>query len=159
MRNNNWAKTILCVHKYLERITDGIDNLVEREAMNSYYYSSTRENGVSKVANKIIELIERKKKLINIKVLTEKCLEDIEPIQAQILIGKYINEEPCQMLASRLNIPERTFFRKLLQGEDSFTKALGRYGFSEERMFSYLKDEKWIFDVYENFENEERESA
>lgn len=159
MKNNNWTKTILYVHKYLERITEGIDKLVEREAMNSYYYSSTRENDVTKVANKIIELTERKKKLINIKVLTEKCLGDIDNLQARILIGRYINEEPCEMLSSRLNLTERTFFRKLAQSEESFSKALSRYGFNEEKMYTYLKDEKWIFDVYENFLNEEERAS
>lgn len=160
MKNNNWAKTILYVHKYLERITEGIDKLVEREAMNSYYYNSTRENDITKVANKIIELTERKKKLINIKVLTENCLENIDNLQARILIARYINEEPCESIASRLNLPERTFFRKLLQSEESFSKALCRYGYNEEKMYAYLKDERWIFDVYENFSNEEeRESA
>ncbi len=159
MKNNNWAKTILYVHKYLERITEGVDKLVEREAMNSYYFSSTRENDVTKVANKIIELTERKKRLINLKVLTENCLKDIDNLQARILIGKYINEEPCDVLAQRLNLAERTFFRRLGQAEESFSKALCRYGFSDEKMSSYLKGENWILDVYENFMGEEKQLA
>ncbi len=159
MKNNNWAKTILYVHKYLERITEGIDKLVEREAMNSYYFSSTRENDVAKVANKIIELTERKKRLINIKVLTENCLKSIDNLQARILIGKYINEEPCEILAQRLNLAERTFFRKLKEAEESFSKALCRYGFNDEKISSYLKGESWIIDVYENFLDEGKELA
>lgn len=159
MKNNNWGKTILYVHKYLERITDGIDKLVEREAMNSYYYSSTQENDVTKVANKIIELTERKKRLINLKILTEKCLKEIDKVQACILIGKYINEESCENLIARFDMPERTFFRKLSQAEESFSKALTRYGFNEAKMREYLKGENWIFDVYENFLEDESMSA
>lgn len=155
MKNYNWAKTILYVHRYLERITDGIDKLVEREAINSYYYNSMRENDVTKVANKIIELTERKKRLINLRVLTNTCLKSILPIYSQILIGRYINEENCTSLASRLGLKERTFFRRLSLAEESFTKALAREGYDENSMGEFLKGERWIFDVYENFlENE-----
>ena len=159
MKNNTWAKTILYVHKYLERITEGIDKLVEREAMNSYYYNSTRDNDVAKVANRIIELTERKKRLINLKVLIEKGLKDISSVQSQILIARYINQQPCESIAERFEMPMRTFFRRLAQSEDSFSNTLSRYGFNEEKLTDYLKGENWIFDVYESFNDSEREMA
>lgn len=163
MKNNNWGKTILYIYKYLERITEGIDKLVEREALNSYYYNSTRDNDVSIVAGKIIELTERKKRLINIKVLTEKSLKSIDSLLAKVLIGKYIDEDICEEIALRLNLPMRTFFRRLSQAEDMFSNALSRFGFNDEKLNKYLQGENWIIDVYENFlegdRQNERQSA
>lgn len=156
MKNYNWAKTILLAHKYLERISEGIDKLVEREAMNSYFYSSIRENGITRVADKILKLTERKKRLINIKVLNEKCLSEVLPLYAKILIGRYINEESCEELAKRLNLPERTFFRRLMQAEEGFVKALCRNGFDDEKLTDYLHEEKWIYDIYQNLSREEK---
>ena len=159
MKNNNWSKTILYVYKYLERICDGIDKLVEKEAMNSFYYSSNKTNDVMKTANKIIELTERKKRLINLKVLTEKSLSSIDKTLAQILVGKYVNECLCEDIAQRFSMPMRTFFRKLSLAEEGFSKALARQGYDEEKMMNYLKGENWIFDVYENFSQDERTLA
>ena len=66
MKNNTWAKTLLYTYKYLERVAQAIDDLVEEHALYSFYYSSIENNDAERVSKKIISLIERKKRLINI---------------------------------------------------------------------------------------------
>lgn len=154
MKSNLWGKTILTVYKYLERIAGSIDKLVERQALNSYY-SGFKNDGVLDLADKIIELSERKVKLINVKVLTEKALEKMEEVSAQLLIEKYIDGDKGEIIAERHNFPMRTYFRRQLQAEDAFCAYLALLGFSEEKLNKYLSGENWIVEVYNNFKTKE----
>lgn len=152
---NNWTKTLLYVYKYLDRVADGIDKLVEETAVNSFFYGQNRrDNNVISVANRVIALCERKAKLVNIKVLVNNCLLKSERLGAQILIERYIDEDESDMIAKRHNINIRTYFRKIIQAETSFTKLMIKQGFSEEKLEKYLSKENWILEVYEKFKNE-----
>ena len=88
MKTNEWAKTLLYVYKYLDRVADGIDKLVSQNALNSFYTRGEKmgSNGVVATANRIIDLSARKTRLINIKVLTDKALENLNRQYAQILV-------------------------------------------------------------------------
>ena len=149
---NTWAKAILYVYKYLDRVCDGIDALVEQNALNSFHHRS--ENGVESVTERICQLCERKAKLINIKVLADKCLLKSEKLNAQLLIERYIDDAEAKDIAFRHNLNLRTYFRKLIQAETSFSKLMCREGFDENKISQYLSGEKWITEVYEKFEKE-----
>ena len=151
---NNWSKTLLYVYKYLDRVCDGIDALVEQNALNSFHYRS--ENGVNAVANRICNLCERKAKLVNMRVLIDNCLLKSEKQNAQLLIEKYIDDDASEIIAQRHNMNIRTYFRKLSQAEKSFTILMLREGFSEDKLEKYLSNEKWIIEVFEKFNNESK---
>ena len=153
MKKNLWAKTILYVYKYLENIADAIDRMIDRQALNSFYYSgsSQTDNGVLAVSEKIIELGERKKRLINIKVLTDRALEACETENAQLLIERYIDGNKSEEIALGHNMPIRTYFRRLVQAEEQFLFQLAKYGFAESKISEYLHGEKWISEVYNRF--------
>lgn len=151
---NTWTKTILTVYRYLERVANAIDKLVDRQALNSYY-SSCGKSGILDIANEIIELSERKVKLINLKVLTENALENIDELYAQLLIEKYIDSDKCEMIAERHNLPLRTYFRRSEEAEDKFSSFLSKKGFNNEKLYDYLGKETWIMEVYENFNKKE----
>lgn len=157
MKSNLWTKTILSVYKYLERIAGAIDKLVDRQALNSYYMDITKDNSVMAVANRIIELSERKVKLINIKVLTEKTLESMDKTLAQILIEKYIDNDSGEEIANRHNFAQRTYYRRQNQAEESFASILSKEGFDDKKLNEYLKGEGWIIEVYNRFENKEND--
>ena len=156
MKSNTWAKTILTVYRYLERIAGAIDKLINRQAMNSYYSNFTNDSVID-VANKIIELGERKVKLINIKVLTEKALEGIDELYAKLLVEKYIHSCKGDDIAKENNLAMRTYFRRLSQAENCFSSFFASKGFTEKKLSEYLKDEKWIIDVFEKFETNENQ--
>ena len=154
MKTNQWAKTLLYTYKYLNRITDGIDKLVDRSALNSFYYCNNNQkiNEVEAVSNKIIDLIERKKRLVNIKVLVDKCLLSCDELSSQILIEKFIEDDISEDIAKRHNLNIRTYFRKQEGAESSFYACLVKMGYDDERLFKYLADERWILEVYDNFQ-------
>lgn len=148
---NTWSKTLLSVYKYLERVCDGIDILVEQSALNSFHYRS--ENEAGRVAQRICDLCERKSKLVNIKVLVDKCLLKCQQQGAQLLIERYIDDDISENIAERNNLNIRTYFRKLQQAENSFSTFILKEGFSDERLEKYLANEKWILEVCEKFKN------
>lgn len=154
---NNWAKTLLYVYKYLERVCDGIDKLVDQNALNSFFYCQSRsENDINSVAERIAKLCERKAKLVNIKVLVDTCLLKSEKLNAQLLIEKYIDGDISEIIAKRHSFNVRTYFRKLIQAESKFTTLMYHEGFSEAKLEEYLAGEKWILEVYEKLKNEGR---
>ena len=157
MKENAWTKTILTVYKYLERVSDGIDKLVTQNALNSFYARGNKlgANGVVETSNRILELSDRKVKLVNLRVLTDEILLEMKREQAQILIEKYFDDEPGEMIAARHGLNIRTYFRRLTSAENSFTQSLLRRGFSSLKLEKYLASEKWITEVYEKFIAEE----
>lgn len=153
MKENIWAKTILSVYRYLERICDSIDKMVENKALGSFYVCSSNfsNSSIFSIADSLIALGERKKTLINIKVLTCDTLKKCDRLNAQILIEKYIDGDKSEDIANRHNIPIRTYFRKLTQAEKDFSKQMAELGFSDNKLNEYLADEKWILEVYSRF--------
>ncbi len=159
MKTSQWGKTILYTYKYLPRITEGIDKMVNQTAFNSFFYcnNNQKDNNVLAVSNKIIKLIERKKRLVNIKVLVDKCLLACQPLNAQLLVEKYIDNDTSEDIASRHGINIRTYFRKLESAEANFYSHMVKLGFSEGKISEYLAEEKWILEVFENFNKQAEE--
>lgn len=146
MVKNIWAKTILKSYRYLERIADAIDRMIENRGMfsmnmnsNNYYY-----NNIMSVADKIIELGERKIKLINLKLLTERALKACGKESANLLISKYINNKSNDEIMERYGMPPRTFYRKIDKAEAKFERALEGIGFNYENLNNYLAKERWL---------------
>lgn len=155
MKFNVCAKTVLMVQRYLERICDAIDRLVERKALNSFYVGMQggNDNSISSVADYIINLSERKIKLINLKILTDLVLENCPILSAQILIERYIDNEKSANIAKRHNLAERTYFRRLSEALENFSSTLAKFGFNEKKLLDYISTEKWIMEVYNKIYN------
>lgn len=158
MKNNTWGKTILSVYKYLDRVSEAIDKLVKENAVNSFYFTGTNQsrNGVMQVAERILNLTERKKRLINMRVLADKALIECDRGAAQILIERYMDGDSSQEIASRHNLNIRTYFRHLVSAEEKFSAIMAKYGFTDKKLNQYLAGEKWILEVYEKFNAEEQ---
>lgn len=157
MKNNTWGKTVLSVYKYLDRVSEAIDKLVKENAVNSFYFTGTNQNrnGVMQVAERILNLTERKKKLINLRVLADKALVECDRGAAQILIERYMDGDSSQLIAQRHNLNIRTYFRHLISAEEKFSAIMAKYGFTDKKLNEYLAGEKWIFEVYDKFKSEE----
>ena len=157
MKSNLWVKTLLYTYKYLNRITDGIDQMVEKNAISSFYFCGNNcENATMAIADKIIAMIERKKRLINIKVLVDKCLLACDRASAQLLVERFIDDDSAEIVASRRGINIRTFFRRQTRAENDFYSQMARLGYSVDKLETYLADEGWIIDVFERFNREEQ---
>ena len=153
MQKNTWAKTILSAYRYLERVSDSIDKVIEKKAVNSFYMFGLNfnENTVEKITSKIIELSERKVKLINLKVLTDMALANCEIRHAQVLIEKYFDGDKSREIAERHNLSLRSYFRRIAKAEEEVLNYLISFGYNEEKLSTFLSSEKWIFDIYSRY--------
>ena len=155
----NWVKTILNVYRYLERVSNAIDKIVDSRAINSFYTSGSNLsfNDISNVSNDIICLTERKVKLINLKIIVEKGLENTNEQLVKYLILNFIEKRTCFDCAKILNVSLRTYFRKLNLALGSFEKALLRQGYDKSYFDEMLKKESWIMEVKNSIEKKNTE--
>lgn len=162
MINNEliWTKTLLSTYRYLGTITNALDRLFESRAMNGNNMSSKyfSRNNVVSLTTSLIDLIGRKTTLINLKILVEDVLLSMDRDSARILIKKYCDGMTSDEIAKILNVSRRTYFRKLNTALNSFRKYLLFKGYDNEKLSSTLKREKWIIDVYEEFNKNEEDS-
>ncbi len=149
MKTNVWAKTILTSYRYLDRIANVLDEMIERKGLNSYNVSGINysNNNIFTLAEKLIDLSERKVTLINLKVLTEKALAKCGEKSAVLLIEKYIDCRKNEDIAERNSLSYRTFFRRLTLAEEKFESVLENLGFSDEDLEIFLEKEAWIGEI------------
>lgn len=146
MNQKIWSKTLLNCYPCLERIAGAIDGLVLTNGLHSgcgYYNTLTS-------ANKIIELIDRKKILINLKVLTEKIIEKMSVEYARILVLKFFDRVKSEDIAKIMGLSHRNYFRKLNQAINSFATGLVKFGFTAVVLEKTVEKEEWIKDVYDS---------
>ncbi len=157
MQNHIWAKTLLSSYRFLERIAGAIDKIIEKKALasSSMLGSDILTSNTLTLTDKIIELSERKVKLINMKVLTEQALKNMKEIDAKILIKRYIEKVPVESIYADLGIARRTYFRKIGEAESAFEANCAHMSFPNERLDNYLKSEAWIMEVKRSFEKGE----
>lgn len=145
-----WARTLMTIQKYLERICDSIDACIEKKATASMYVSTKNifQNDSLSVSNWMIEMGERKVNLINLNVICLNALRSIDKTQAKILALKYFDRMQSADIASLLGLSERTYFRKLNAAYDSLECWLMRNGYDCEYFATKLQNEGWITEVY-----------
>lgn len=146
MKNKAWAKTILEIYRHLETICGAIDDIVKRTSMSGF----GKSNDTKYSADKIIELTCKKKKLINLKVLTEKVLSELSTFDIKILTLFYIDSVTAKNLSEMFNINIRTFFRKKDLALNSFVSRLKAEGFDYNKLCDIYSTEHWIINTYQN---------
>lgn len=140
---NNWSKTLLSTYSYLETIVGVIDKTVLNYGINSSMSTDTEF-----VANKIISLTERKKFLINLKILTDNILKRIDNDIARILVLKFVDKVKAETASQILGISIRTFFRKINIGISQFSRQLLLFGYTPEKLLQLFKNEEWVTEIY-----------
>lgn len=131
-----WGKALLSSYKYLERLCNSLDELVEKTALNSYYSYSFRleDNSIENIADKIISYSNRKISYINIKVLVEKVLKEINNQYAKLLILRFIYEMPPEEICDIFNLSSSAFYRRLDKALAVFMTTLSRFGYTCEKL-------------------------
>ncbi len=151
MKNDElWAKTLLSVYRYLERIAGAIDKIILRSGLNSanivgqnYFY-----NNVFTISQKLIDLSERKVTLINLKVLIEQTLAEMDEKDALILIDKFVDGVKTKDLVERHKLSTRTVFRKIDSALKNFAWHLCLKGYGAAALEKMLANENWLNNVH-----------
>lgn len=147
MRNLVWAKALFESYKYMTRIIKSIDRMVLERSVKSYGVGKGEPTTMEKMEI-IIDLIQRKKRLLTIKMLIEEALKNMDREDARVLIDFYIDKIDIAEIAEAQGKTPRTMLRhinKMLL--DAMTK-ISDLGYDINRIELLLKNEGWIVGVY-----------
>ena len=145
--NELWGKTLLSLYRHFGVMANSIDNLVRRIGINSAFRHTIYDSTIVD-SNKILELTERKIKIINLKVIVEDILSDLNMKDLKILTLCYVDGVEYKKIIKLLNINQRTFFRRKEIAIARFSNKLAEMGYDADKLEKYLHNENWIKNTY-----------
>ena len=136
------AKVFISAYRFIEKNCDLINEFVYKHAINfgpSPEYCSTYD-----VTNNIINLIERKNKLINLKLIMDKLIDDMDGQDRLIILAKMKFNLTTKSFCQMFDMPStRTAFRRIQLALEHFTCRANNSPYKEK--LEYLLDnETWI---------------
>lgn len=133
---------------YLETMSKSIDKIVLDLGKSSNNHEFTNYQTTYSQTNKILKLMDRKRKLINLKVIIENGLANISKESRRILTLFYIDGITAILISQLLGISIRTFFRQRMRALDEFCLELEHSGYNKEFFEEEYVSEKWFASVY-----------
>ncbi len=133
----DYCKIALCSYVKIPQIIVGIDNIINKTALN--YFLGTEE------ASKIIERhVSRKIELLNFQDAMRNALIHIDNNKAKLLLNHYVKGYTDEKTAHKIGCSIRTVYRKKSDAIKSFADALVLQRYSEEDVERIIKRERWM---------------
>lgn len=151
MKQKIWAKTLLASYNSLQTIADAVDNLVVTQGVNSGKNNLTTIES----AERIINLIQRKKLLVNLKILVDSIIAKLDTLSARLLIMRYLDNIKPDICFDILKLTRRTYFRRLDKALEEFSIKLKLNGYTSEILENLVGKEHWIKEHYNIFFKQE----
>lgn len=147
------VKTLISAYRFIENNCELIDEFVYKHAVNfgpSPEYYSTFD-----VTNNIIDLMERKNRLINFKLMIDELVNSLSVEDRMIIIAKMRYNLSMVSMCKVLKLPSlRTAFRKMKTALENLQQIVNNSRYKQR--FEYmLNNEGWIA----NLKKRELESA
>ena len=147
MKKLVWAKTLFESYGYLNRIIGGIDKLVVERSVKSYGITFGGPTTLERMET-IIDLIQRKKRLLAVKMLIEESLKKINKDSARALIRYYIDKEDLPTIAESFGTNKRTMARRINKMLVEAIEKMSELGYNVAKIELLLQNEAWIIGVY-----------
>lgn len=104
------SEAMIKVYRLLSKKCDAIDRFINNHAM---YFSMSDEYGTLDICENIIELMDRKNQLINLKLIIDKSVAGLSDNDKKILYLKMNYNLSMSNICAILDVKERTAFRRL----------------------------------------------
>jgi len=150
MRKLILGKTLLESYKSIPRIIRCIDKLVVESSAHSYSLTCVRDDTMQKM-QAVIDLIERKKRLVGIKLAVEEGIKNSPKLDAKILVRYYLDGVNTLVMADELGVNRRNVHRKINSATQNFVETLDSLGYTRERIKSFIQNEEWIVGIYNHY--------
>lgn len=138
------SEAIVKIYRMLAKRCNAIDRYINNYAF--YFGPSTSDYGSLDVCNNIIDLIERKNQLINLKVIVDNAIKSLKVEDKKILYVKMNYSISMSELCGILDLKERTAFRHIERAFYNMTEALNKSKYIE-KLVHILDSEVWIADI------------
>ena len=122
---NYTGKTILSCYYSIDKVIVQIENVIKKKAKNSFYDSSSTE----KQAEKILQLVEIRKDLFELKLICEMAFSKLSEYDKILISYKYFGIKPSD---ENFDLKSRNYFRKQIKALDNFNKILVKSGYDSE---------------------------
>lgn len=146
-----WSKSALTIYRYLETMSNTIDKIVMTTGKTSYSSLLQKYQSTYYQAGKIIELVERKRKMINLKIAVEEAYSNLSVMERRIVGLVYVDGVKSEKVAKLLNMSLRTFFRRKLIALSNFSDEMELAGFNSEFFIKEYAKERWFMSVYDEY--------
>ena len=154
MKEQLWTQTLFESYNQAPTIIKTIDKRVLSLGVNSYKTSNYGEDYTLDLMNAVIELIERKMKVLKLKALVEDGLRNISLPSAKLLIRRYFDRQTLKEVACELNTSIGVARRKLRRAVSEAYEHFCKCGYNVANLEREFKTEKWIVGIYEHkYEN------
>jgi hypothetical protein len=147
------SEAIIKIYKLLGKKCDVIDKFVNNQAL--YFGPCTAEYGAEDVYNNIIELIERKNQLINLKIIIDSALKQLSEEDKKILYLKMNYKLTMAEVCGILDLKERTAFRRIERAYEDLTNALNKSKYIN-KLTKLINQEQWIVAIREEVKDRRR---
>ncbi len=137
MINEIDAEALVTGYKFFERTCKAIDGFIYNFATN-FGSEETEE-----IADKITDLIERKNKLINLKLVIDECVKKLPINLREIIILKMKYVCSVESMASILNVTKRTVFRKIKKAMSALAYEINKMEYSK-KIVEIIYKECWL---------------
>ncbi len=135
-----WTKTLILCSRSLKRVTENIDIAMENVAMSRG--SNTRDTYA--LVQKAIDVIERKKRIINLRVITNDMLKSIPLEKRHILSCRYFLGDSMAAIAAAGGISIRSAYRRLNAAIQACADHLLCMGFDSAYLEKTYGGERWM---------------
>lgn len=144
-----WSRSALSIYKHLSTMTNAIDKIVLDIGKSGNSPSLQKFQSTYYQASRIIELMDRKRKMINLKVACEDALCRLDRFSRRLLTLVFLDGVKSEVVAQMLNMSIRTFFRKKARAIEIFSQIFEALGFDNEFFESEYGLERWFMSVYD----------
>lgn len=139
-----WTNLLLKNYNNLVNFADAVDERIKSLAQSS----ASVMLSAMELSNMVIDLMQKKVSLCNAKVLVENVLKNLKEEEKRILILKFVDNVPIEVIAKILNQSLRTTYRKLGEAKRRFAETMMFMGFTDKELSSLFYKQLWIYEEY-----------
>ena len=145
-----YTKALFTVYPSIPNIISVIDNIVLSRASSIVPCSGiyTGANSTYNEIEKVIDMSERKMKLLNLVALTREILSSLSEKDYEVVDMRFFKRMKTSSIAERLMVDERSVYRRLKRAVEKASEYCIAHGFGSVFMEHEIKGESWIKEIY-----------
>lgn len=145
-----WIKTLLSVYNNLPEIIKSVDKIIEINASSLSFITDIYNTEKSTYAQveKVIDLTERKNKLLNLFLMSKNLLSNINEDDRLFLKRKYIFGWTAEELSQEYQVSIRTIFRKTEKIIEQIFEKVKKKNWTLNFINFQVKDELWLIEKF-----------
>ena len=131
-------------------MSKSIDRIIDENSKSSNSVVLQKYQTTQYQANKIIDLIDRKRKMVNLKVIAEDVVSRLKKSDRRLITLVFFDGIKSEVVAEMMGISLRTFFRRKANALNQFTLILEALGYDNEFFEGEYFCENWFMSIYNN---------